>query len=195
MGRRIDMLDKILEFDGKFLLYLQNLMVNPIITPFFQFITKLGDNGLIWILISLGLLLYKQTRKVGILALISLFCVYMIDNVILKNLFERIRPYEIISGIQLLIEKQSSFSFPSGHTGSAFAAAIVFLKHLPKRYGIPVIILAVLIGFSRLYLGVHFPIDVIFGAMIGIIIGNLVCKGYQILIENGNKKRLVKEER
>jgi undecaprenyl-diphosphatase len=195
MGRRIDMLDKILEFDGKFLLYLQNLMVNPIITPFFQFITKLGDNGLIWILISLGLLLYKQTRKVGILALISLLCVYLIDNVILKNLFERIRPYEIISGIQLLIEKQSSFSFPSGHTGSAFAAAIVFLKLLPKRYGISAIIVAVLIGFSRLYLGVHFPIDVIFGALIGIIIGNLVCKGYRILIENGNKKRLVKEER
>lgn len=92
----------------------------------------------------------------------------IINNLILKNLIARIRPYEIINGLVPLIEKPTDYSFPSGHTGSSFAAACILYRKLPKRFGIPALLLAMLIGFSRLYLGVHYPSDVLFGIISGV---------------------------
>ena len=92
----------------------------------------------------------------------------IINNLILKNLIARIRPYEIINGLVPLIEKPTDYSFPSGHTGSSFAAACILYRKLPKRFGIPALILAILIGFSRLYLGVHYPSDVLCGIISGV---------------------------
>ena len=69
----------------------------------------------------------------------------------------------MIDGLKLLIEKQSDYSFPSGHTGSSFASAIVLWKELPRKYGVMALIVAVLIAYSRLYVGVHYPSDVLAG--------------------------------
>ncbi len=80
----------------------------------------------------------------------------------------RIRPYDTIEGLVPLIGKPRDYSFPSGHTGSSFAAAWVLYRRLPKRLGIPALALAGLIGISRLYLGVHYPTDVLFGVLSGI---------------------------
>lgn len=96
----------------------------------------------------------------------------------LKNLIRRVRPYEVISGLTALIEKQHDFSFPSGHTASSFAVAIILYQELPKKYGCIAIVLAILIAFSRLYLGVHYPSDVIAGAISGSCIGMLVRCGF-----------------
>ncbi|HEX3022645.1 MAG TPA: phosphatase PAP2 family protein [Lachnospiraceae bacterium] len=165
------MLKNLMNLDGDILLFIQQYIRTSILTPFFQFITTLGDNGAIWIILTIILLCMKRTRKVGILSIIALLCALLIDNILLKNIVARIRPYEVIENLHILIARQSDYSFPSGHTGSSFAAAVVFLQALPKKVGIPTIILALLIGISRLYVGVHYPSDVICGALIGIAIG------------------------
>ena len=97
--------------------------------------------------------------------------VSVINNLFLKNLFARTRPYEIIHGLVPLVEKPVDFSFPSGHTAASFAAGSVMFRKLSKKFGIPILTLAVLMGFSRLYVGVHYPSDVIFAVFEGILIG------------------------
>ena len=92
----------------------------------------------------------------------------LITNVTLKNLVARTRPYEVVEGLVLLIEKQRDYSFPSGHTCASFAAAGVYWRMLPKKFGIPLVILAAMIAFSRLYVGVHYPTDVLAGLLIGL---------------------------
>lgn len=164
--------------EGYILLMIQEHVRNGILTPFFLFITTLGDAGFIWIVSALISLCFKKTRKTGIAVIIALCLSLLINNLILKNLIVRIRPYEVIEGLQILIPKQSDFSFPSGHTGSSFAAAIVFYRCMGKKYGIAAIILAVLIAFSRLYIGVHYPTDVLAGMITGIAIGYFVSKFY-----------------
>ena len=107
------------------------------------------------------------------------------NNLILKNIVARIRPYEVVNGLNLLIQKQVDLSFPSGPTGASFAAAVTIYKCLnKKRYGIIALILAFLIGFSRLYVGVHYPTDVLTGLFTGTLISILVVatnKRYNIL--------------
>lgn len=161
------MLQFLLNLDGGVLLWIQETFVNPYLTPFFIFITHLGDYGSIWIAVSLILLLFKRTRRVGILSLAALLGSYLVNNVVLKNLVGRIRPYDAVEGVRLLTERQMDFSFPSGHTGSSFASAVLLYLALPGKSGFPALILAALIAFSRLYLGVHYPSDVLAAVLTG----------------------------
>lgn len=156
-----------MNLDSNILLFIQDVIRNPILTPFFVFITKLGNAGMIWIVFSLILLIPRKTRKIGIMGFCALLLTLIINNVIIKNLVGRIRPYEVIDGLIPLIPKPMEYSFPSGHSASSFAAASVFYRTLPKKYGIPAVILAFLISFSRLYVGVHYPSDVLFGIISG----------------------------
>ena len=167
---------QILEWDGELLLWIQENIRREWLSPLISFITHLGDAGFIWIVITLCLLIYKGTRKEGFLCACSLLLVLLINNIILKNVIARTRPYEIVEGLQRIIEAQSDFSFPSGHTGSSFAAAVVMFMRLPKRYGIPAMVLAVCIALSRLYVGVHYPTDVMAAALIGTVTAVFVCK-------------------
>ncbi|BCN31169.1 phosphatase PAP2 family protein [Anaeromicropila herbilytica] len=168
------MINYLTSMDGNILIFIQEHLRSPIVTPIFRFITSLGNKGAIWIILSIALLCFKKTRKTGILAIIALFLSLLIDNILLKNIVARTRPYEIVNGLHILINKPSDYSFPSGHTGSSFAAAIIFYKELPKKYGILALMLAILIGISRLYVGVHYPTDVLGGAMIGTFIALFV---------------------
>ena len=153
--------------EADILLWIQNNIRNDVLTPIFKFITTLGNAGVIWIVLSVGLLIPKKTRRVGALALVSLVFSALIDNVILKNVVARTRPYDVIEGLTSLVGAQKDYSFPSGHTGSAFAAAVVMFLRLPKKCGIPILVFACLMGLSRLYVGVHYPSDVLGGALIG----------------------------
>lgn len=153
--------------EADILLWIQNNIRNDVLTPIFRFITTLGNAGVIWIVLSVGLLIPKKTRRVGALALVSLVFSALIDNVILKNVVARTRPYDVIEGLTSLVGAQKDYSFPSGHTGSAFAAAVVLFLGLPKKCGIPILVFACLMGLSRLYVGVHYPSDVLGGALIG----------------------------
>ena len=160
-------MDWILDFDAGILLFIQEYIRQDFLTPFVKFITHLGDAGWFWIALSVVLLFFKKTRRAGITALLALLIGALITNVALKNLVARIRPYEVIEDLHLLIEKQSDYSFPSGHTCASFAAGLVYLKMLPRRYGVAAILLAVLIAFSRLYVGVHYPTDILGGILVG----------------------------
>ena len=95
----------------------------------------------------------------------------LFGNVLLKNIIGRVRPYDAVSGIELLVPVLSDFSFPSGHTLVCFEAATVLLKREKRSVGITALILAVLVAFSRLYLYVHYPSDVIAGILLGILFG------------------------
>ena len=156
--------------DSNILLFIQEYIRNPITDPFFKFITLLGNGGAIWILCTILLLLFKKTRKIGFMCAIALLASLVLNNLILKNLIARARPYDMIQGLKILVEAPTDFSFPSGHTASSFAAATVLFLTLPKKYGIPALVLAALMGFSRLYIGVHYPTDVLAGLISGVLI-------------------------
>ena len=138
---------------------------------FWKAITHLGDAGFFWIVTAVVLLFCKRTRRAGLSASFALIIGALITNVALKNLVARIRPYEAVDGLMCIIEKQPDFSFPSGHTCASFAAAFALYKTLPRRWGIVCLILAVLISLSRLYVGVHYPGDVLGGAAAGLFAG------------------------
>lgn len=164
------------ESDNQILLWLQNNFRNEFLTPIFVFVTRLGDMGAVWICVSAALLCFKKTRLAGAAALCSLGITFVINDVILKNVIARVRPYDAMQGLARLIEEQSGYSFPSGHTASSFAAAVVMFCLLPKKYGVPALVLAFLIGFSRMYLGVHYFTDVLAGALIGAAVAVAVSK-------------------
>lgn len=163
-------MNDLLYWDGRILLWIQEYLRTPGWTAFFKTVTRLGNAGIFWILLVLVLLICQKTRGTGIRAGISLALSFVINNLFLKNIVARTRPYEVVEGLHRLIEKQSDYSFPSGHTASSFAVAVILYLELPKKYGIPLLILAVLISFSRLYLGVHYPSDVLAGALSGTLV-------------------------
>ena len=167
------MLETLLNLDGGFLLFLQESVRNPILDSIMIFITSLGNGGMIWIAATILLLIPKKTRKAGVMSAVALLGSLIINNNIVKNIVQRPRPFVTFTDLQIIIPTPSEFSFPSGHTSSSFAAAAVFYRHLPKKLGLPAVILAGLIGFSRLYVGVHYPTDVIAGVLMGILLSYL----------------------
>lgn len=181
-------MDALLTLDGQILLWIQEHVRNPILTAFFTRFTLLGDHGLLWIAVCLLLLIFRRTRKGGIIVMFSLLGSLLVNNILLKNLIARTRPYEVIESLQLLIAPQWDYSFPSGHAGSAFAAAMAMFLSLPKKFGIPALIVAALISFSRLYVGVHYPTDVLAGILTGVLIAVIVWKISDMLI----KRHIVK---
>ena len=101
---------------------------------------------------------------------------FMLVNLVLKNWIARVRPYHLLEDLILLAREPMDYSFPSGHTGAAFAVASVMFIGMPKQIGIPALLVATLIGFSRIYLGVHFPTDVLGGVIVGCLTGFVAWK-------------------
>lgn len=151
------------------ILYVINNMHNPILDKIMVVLTTLGDAGIIWIILALVLTCIKKTRRCGILILLSLITGLILGNGILKNSIARSRPCWIDPNIPLLIPNPHDYSFPSGHTLASFEAAIMIFLH-NKKWGIIAIIIAAFISFSRMYLFVHFPTDILGGIILGAII-------------------------
>ena len=156
--------------------------VQTLHTPFLDkimvFITKLGDVGIIWIMLSLVLLLMPKTRKSGVVMVAALIVDALLCNIVLKNLVARIRPYDVNTEIQLLIAKLHDYSFPSGHTAASLASVTALYLAGEKRLWKPALVLACLLAISRLYLYVHYPTDVLGGILFGVVSGYL---GYGII--------------
>ncbi len=163
-----------LSIDGDILIFIQENIRNSICDPIFKTITHLGDAGIFWILLTLVLLCFKKTRKAGVYSAIALVGSVVVNNLILKNLVNRTRPYEVVEGLKCIVSPAHDASFPSGHTGASFASATAMFRQLPKKAAVALIILAALIAFSRLYIGIHYPTDVLGGLVTGIGIGILV---------------------
>jgi len=143
----------------------------PFLDTVMPAITLLGDAGIFWIALAVALLLFPKTRRVGLGMAFALLMGLLLCNLMLKPLCQRPRPYDYqyeVFGklIPLIIERQHDFSFPSGHTIASFeAAGVIALNN--KRWGIAALVLACLIAFSRLYLYVHYPTDVLASIVLG----------------------------
>ncbi len=177
------MLGFIQSIDFIILDFIHNNLTSPFMDAFMVFITTLGNGGAIWIVITVLMLLSKKYRKTGIMMTIGLVLCMLIGNVILKPHIARLRPFQIKEGIDLLIKAPHDYSFPSGHTfSSILGGIIIFTRH--KKAGIYALILAVLISFSRLYLYVHFPSDVIAGAILGALTALFSIKAAHFIVKN-----------
>lgn len=142
-------------------------------------ISALGNAGMIWIILAAALLIIPKTRKLGVIVAIALICDLLLCNVLIKPLVARTRPFDINTSVQLLIPKPKDYSFPSGHTAASFAAAFALFFAGSRRIAIPALVLAVLIAFSRMYLYVHFPTDILGGIVVGVFcgwLGNAITK-------------------
>ena len=177
-------------FDLPVLDWIQANMQSGLMDTIWPIITLFGDAGIFWMIWATLLLFIPKHRRTGLGMWFALALGLLICNITLKPLVGRIRPYDfqiqelgktmsdLLAGGALLVETPHDFSFPSGHTIASFEAATVLLINSPAM-GIPAMILAVLIAFSRMYLYVHYPTDVIFSVFAGIIfafIGNLIAK-------------------
>jgi len=133
-------------------------------------ITALGDDGIFWIALSLLLLIFKKTRKVGLVMIIALVLDVILCNGILKPIINRTRPFVVNPNAPLIYERPTDASFPSGHTAVSFACAFSLMFGKIKVW-IPAMVLAALIAFTRLYLYMHYPTDILGGIAVGVIAG------------------------
>ncbi len=164
----------IIDWDISVLLFIQEHLQCAFLTPFMKGLSILGDAGWFWIALTLILLIRKNTRKAGIISAVSIICTFIIVNLGIKPVVARIRPYDLVASIHPLVDPEHDFSFPSAHTANGMACALTLIHTLPKKVGVPCVILAVLISLSRLYVCVHYPTDVIGGFLIALVISQLV---------------------
>ena len=179
-------------FDLPILEWIQENVANGFLDFLMPIITIFGDAGIFWIACAAVMLIFPKTRKTGLAMGVALVMGLLVCNICLKPLVARMRPlvYEVeklgnsaadlLHSGQLLVGKPSDFSFPSGHTIASFEAAGVLMLN-NKKLGIPALVLAILIAFSRMYLFVHYPTDVlasvVLGTLFAILANYLVNKG------------------
>ena len=144
-----------------------------VLDSFFLGLTRVaGSYGQLWLIIAALLLIFKGTRRAGISVVIAYLAVYLLGQIILKQLISRPRPCQIDQAFALLVARPSSSSFPSTHSAWAFGAATaIFMRH--RKLGSAAYAVAALIAFSRLYMFLHFPTDVLFGTAMGMALGVL----------------------
>lgn len=145
---------------------------NPVMDQVMVCISTLGNAGMIWIVLAVVLLFGKKTRPLGCVLAAALLVDVVLCNAILKHLFARPRPFTVNTMVELLVAKPKDYSFPSGHTAASFTA-VSALWCAKERRGLfwGVLVLAVLIAFSRMYLYVHFPTDILGGVAVGLLAG------------------------
>lgn len=141
-------------------------------TPFLDFwipkLTVLGNGGILWVVLGIALLFFRRTRACGQTLLFALLLTLLLGNCLLKPLIARPRPFAADASVSLLIPTPTDASFPSGHTYSGIASAIVLWRH-KRLWGACALCLALAIAFSRLYLTVHFPTDILGGVLLGVL--------------------------
>ena len=157
------------EYELPILWWIREHLTNPFLDMVMPLVSSLARHGEFWILLALILLCFKKTRKAGVAMGIAMACGFLVGNMGLKNLFARIRPYDMVE-VEMLVEHLSDFSFPSGHTMVSFIAATILAMY-NRKWGYIAFPVAALMGFTRLYLYVHFPTDVLAGAILGILAG------------------------
>ena len=199
--------DSFLEFDLSVFQWIQGIQ-NDFLDAVMVGITTLGNAGAIFIVLGLWLLISKKYRKAGLAVIVALLVMLLCNDLFLKEFFARVRPFNLFESnpekyalwgseyvFPELVHRPTSYSFPSGHTASAFAAAIALLWH-NRKWGIPVTIFAALMGFSRIYVEVHYCTDVIAGVVSGAIcalVAVAIVKFLYPAVEKGIEKRKLKK--
>ena len=162
--------DAVFQVDKAILLFIHNNLRYPALTPFFK---AVADYGVIILGVYVVLMLLWEKRRIFPIASACVVSGLLGDFIkgYLKKAVMRPRPFLEIPTLEPLIKRPKGFSFPSGHTTLAFAVAFIISRILPKRYSIPAFLMAALVAFSRLYLGVHYPTDILGGICIGYVAG------------------------
>ena len=174
-------------FEFTFLNWLQQFR-NPVLDALAIFFNYAGDHGEIWIAFTLLLLLFRRTRKAGVDMAVALVLYLLAGHFVLKPLFARPRPCDVNTAVALLVTRPHGSSFPSGHTASAFAAAFaLWLQN--RKLGVPALVLAAFIAFTRLYLYVHFPTDVLGGLLLGLALGAIASRLADVLSARRKRKQ------
>ena len=161
-----------MSLDGTILYWIHDTLSCSLLDTLMPKLTLLGNGGAIWLLAAGGMLCTKKYRRQGAILLAALAAGVLVGNVCLKNLIARPRPCWLDSSVQLLISSPTDYSFPSGHTWSAVTGVWVATA-ANRKFGWVAIPLAAALAFSRLYLYVHFPSDILMGALIGAALGLL----------------------
>ena len=175
-------------FDWPVLDFIQTHLRSGMLNTLMVWITTLGNGGAIWLAIAAVLLIRKKTRRAGICLLAAIAVTAVCCNIGIKPLIARPRPCAVDPSVQLLISLPTDYSFPSGHTSASFAA-VAALYYFRCRYWYLAGILAVLIAFSRLYLYVHFPTDVLAGMLIGLMLGWCSVAVIRLIFRKADQKR------
>ena len=154
-------------FDAGVMDFVQRHLHNAVTDALFPMVTYLGELGAVWVVLAVVLLFFPKTKRCGGLMLLSMLAAFLVGEVFLKNVVDRPRPFQTYPGaVQLLVQEPASWSFPSGHSAASFAAATVVFAYF-RRWGAAALVLAALIAFSRVFLFVHYPTDVLAGAALG----------------------------
>ena len=203
----LDLLNSLaVSFDLPILEWIQANLQSGFMDTIMPIITMLGDGGIFWIVCSELFMLFPKTRRMGIAMAIAMAMGLVICNMILKPVVGRMRPYDfqidvlhktwndILVGGKLLVETPHDYSFPSGHTIACFEASVAIMLS-NKKLGIPALILAILVAFSRMYLYVHYPTDVIASIFLGslfAVIGHIVAQRIKLPTVSNKGKYLRK---
>ena len=177
------------EFERDILLWIHGNLRFDALTPVMKVLSLMGDKGLFWIALTVVLLLFRKTRRVGIYCAASMILTFLVVNCAIKPLVARTRPYDLFPQIQILTHAEHDFSFPSGHSANSFAVAWILFRMTKKQYGVPALILAILIAFSRLYVGVHYPTDVLAGTAIAIVLAEVCLRQISKIERNQRRKK------
>lgn len=164
--------DAITKMDIQILNWIQEHISCEVLDKVFPVITFLGNYGWFFVLIAIVLFCIPKYRKWGAYLGTSLGIGYVFGNMLIKNVVARTRPYDVVENIILLVDKLKDYSFPSGHTMVVFEFfAVLCCLPVKKIYKVLAGILAFAIAFSRLYLYVHYPSDVLAGMLLGSLFG------------------------
>lgn len=179
------------EIDVSILDLIQNNLRCAFLDIIMPMISALMNGGALAIIVTISLMISKKYRRVGFAMALALLMCLLFGNLLIKNLAARPRPFTHMPDISLLIPPPRDYSFPSGHSFASFASATVLAKRI-KKTAPYVIALAVLVAFSRLYLYVHFPSDVLCGSALGIAAGLISCR---IVGEKNNREESMNDEK
>lgn len=186
------MIDFITNIDFSILYWIQDNLRNSFMDFVMPLFSNLQDGGLIWISIAVVMLFFKRTRYCGIAVLLAMGIDTLITEYGIKNIVCRVRPCNLVDDVNMLVEKPTSYSFPSNHSASAFAGAVAVMLTIKKKaWTIPAFVFSGIISFSRMYVFVHFPSDVFAGILLGSAVAVLVCflmkiTGFKALLERKN---------
>ena len=209
-------MDSFTQLDGNLLIGIQHALNADWLTPVMKLITLFGENGIFWIVACLVMLLFRKTRRLGIICSFSLLFTFIICNLCLKPAIDRIRPWVTFQLVDAMLPPPGDASFPSGHSANSMGPAwAMFIATMPvktaagrsyedvrclgwkgeglsprlmHRIGIAAVVLAVLIGISRLYLGMHYPSDVVCGLLLGMIVAAIV---YKVILKIEDKRGIL----
>jgi undecaprenyl-diphosphatase len=174
--------------DTRIIEFINENMQSPLLDHIMPVISRMGNGGMVWIAIAAMLMMCRKYRTAGLMVICAVALGAVLGEVFLKNLFQRARPFVTFPHFELLIERPlTRYSFPSGHATSSFAAAGTILRTVDRwLIKVPVLLLACAIAFSRVYLFVHYPTDIIGGMLLGLLSAYIV---YRLFSRGRNTNR------